>query len=242
MQEEEIWKDIPGYEGMYQASNLGRVKSLPRIVKHTLGGDKKIKGKILSLIKNHQGYTFVRVSKFGVAKNLLTHRAVAASFLEYDLESELVINHKDFNRANNNVTNLEVCSHRDNIIHYWESVKDKSSPFLGVHKREGRNYYVAHIGYNGRKIQIGSYKSELDAHNAYLKYKESIESGNYFLINSLINSKIEKAKRKGITWYSKRGKWCAKYKTTYIGLYDSVLDARMARQEWLINRGIPIYS
>ena len=91
----EIYKDIPGYEGLYQISNLGNVKSLKR-------------NKILAKNNNGNGYLYANLSKDGQVKNHYIHRLVAITFI--DNPNRLPqINHKDENKANNCVDNLEWC-------------------------------------------------------------------------------------------------------------------------------------
>lgn len=104
----EIWKDVVGYEGYYQVSNLGRIKSLDR---------KRFNGKVMAFrkgeIKIHtvlrNGYCSVRLSKDGIVKNMLVHRLVAIAFLEnpHNLPQ---VNHKDEDKQNNRVDNLEWCT------------------------------------------------------------------------------------------------------------------------------------
>ena len=109
---QEIWKDIKDYEGYYQVSNLGRIKSLKRIVK---GRWKNIiiKEKILNR-KIENGYLRVQLSKNNISKIFLVHRLVAETFIP-NPNNYKEINHKDENTINNNVDNLEWCTHSYNI-------------------------------------------------------------------------------------------------------------------------------
>lgn len=111
---EEVWKDIPGYEGFYQASNEGEIKSLSRIVKHNLGGDKILRERILKGYVNKYGYRRVELSKYGISKQYSEHRLIALTFLG---ESDLTVNHIDGNKLNNKIDNLEYLSLEDNIKH-----------------------------------------------------------------------------------------------------------------------------
>lgn len=101
----EIWKDIPGYEGLYQASNLGRIRSLIRN-KILIGG-----------IKN--GYREVILCKNGKRKYMLVHRLIAQTFLE-NKKNKPQINHIDGNKHNNNVNNLEWCTRSENMKHAYK--------------------------------------------------------------------------------------------------------------------------
>ena len=96
---EEIWKDISGYPN-YQVSNLGRVKSL--------GNDKNRKEKILKSSKEGWGYLQVLLSKDGKSKYFKVHRLVASAFLD-NSNNLPEVNHKDEDKTNNRVENLEYC-------------------------------------------------------------------------------------------------------------------------------------
>ena len=104
----EQWKDIEGYEGHYQVSNLGRVKSLQRVVKSKSKGTRLVKERILSAAINKNGYYCVVLSILGKRKNMSVHRLVATTFIQNPLGFN-EINHKDENKLNNNANNLEWC-------------------------------------------------------------------------------------------------------------------------------------
>lgn len=109
---EEIWKDIEGYEGFYQVSSLGRIKSLERRVKARYNYQ-VIKEKIRKLNKTTAGYLYVVLSKEGINKTHLVHQLVAKAFLQ-KIDNLECINHIDENKENNSITNLEWCSYQYN--------------------------------------------------------------------------------------------------------------------------------
>lgn len=113
---QEIWKDITEYEGYYQVSNLGNVKSLTRYIKRKSNytGDMILKGKMLSQNKLDSGYRMVHLSKNGVTKPYLVHRLVAQAFIP-NPKGLPIINHKDENKSNNCLSNLEWCDTLYNI-------------------------------------------------------------------------------------------------------------------------------
>ena len=115
----EIWKDIKDYEGLYQVSNYGRVKSMERTVKGPKG-NKKIKSRIMQEYKNKFGYSIISLSKSGKTKNFQIHRLVAQAFIPNPLELPQV-NHIDGNKDNNSVNNLEWITNRDNVIHAYKN-------------------------------------------------------------------------------------------------------------------------
>ena len=102
----EIWKDIKGYEGKYQISNKGRVKSL--------GNNKTKKEKIRDGKIDNRGYKRISLCKNGKEKKYSIHRLVAQAFLP-NPDNLPVVNHKDENKLNNNVENLEWCTQEYNV-------------------------------------------------------------------------------------------------------------------------------
>ena len=122
MEFNEEWKDVIGFEGAYQVSNLGRVRSLDRVIDYINNGTPtkmKIFGRILKLTPDHEGY--LRVSlKFGKKVKLAgVHRLVAQAFIP-NPNNLPCVNHKDYQRDNNRVDNLEWCSVEYNN-HYSEN-------------------------------------------------------------------------------------------------------------------------
>ena len=101
----EHWKAIAGYEGLYEVSDLGRVKSL--------GNNKSRKEKILKPRKNTRGYLNVDLCKDGHVKTVRIHRLIATTFIPNPNNLE-TINHKDEDKTNNTVSNLEWMSRGDN--------------------------------------------------------------------------------------------------------------------------------
>lgn len=113
MQNKEIWKDIKGYEGMYQVSNLGRVKSLERYRKNNGGSETLMPEKILKQGKLKRGYCRVELCKDAIRKPYLVHRLVAETFID-NPNNLPEINHKDECKENNIVDNLEWCDSKYN--------------------------------------------------------------------------------------------------------------------------------
>ena len=105
---EEVWKDIEGYEGLYQVSNLGNVKSW-----HTHGGKC---GALLNTTLNKDGYCIVTLHKESKHKSYLVHRIVAYLFIT-NVHNKPHINHIDGNKQNNKINNLEWVTPIENYIH-----------------------------------------------------------------------------------------------------------------------------
>lgn len=111
----EKWKDIKGYEGYYQVSDKGRVRSLDRYINDTTRCRTQfIKGRLIKLCDNGKGYKQVHLSKNKKRKMFYAHRLVAKHFLKNYAE-DLDINHKDFDRSNNDLANLELVTVKQNI-------------------------------------------------------------------------------------------------------------------------------
>lgn len=104
----EEWRDIPKYCGLYQASNLGYIRSVTRVTIQS-GAQRCIKGRTLSPAKDKFGYSRVTLSKKGVHHTYYIHRLIAETFIP-NPDNLPQINHKDENPNNNEVSNLEWCT------------------------------------------------------------------------------------------------------------------------------------
>ena len=113
----EEWKPIDGYEGLYEISSKGRVKSLPKCGRNA---------RILFEGYNKYGYKSVVLCKNGIYKRYLIHRLVATAFIE-NPKNLPEVNHRDENKENNRVENLEWCDHRYNINYGSKIVRQKKT-------------------------------------------------------------------------------------------------------------------
>lgn len=121
MEVNEIWKPVVGYEGLYEISNIGRVKSLEKTV-NTFGGHTlRRKERFLRPQEFTTGYYFVILCDNTQRKHCSIHRLVADAFIP-NPEKKPDVNHKDFNRKNNLVENLEWVTKRENIVHAFTKV------------------------------------------------------------------------------------------------------------------------
>lgn len=139
----EIWKPISGFEGLYEVSNKGRIRSLDRMIKIEEKGTSYIqfrRGRILKNGDNGHGYKFVHLCFDNRAHRVYIHRVVANAFLPL-VEGKDFINHKDGNKANNVVTNLEWCTCAENNEHKIRVLKHtgdrKGKPILKNRKKIG---------------------------------------------------------------------------------------------------------
>lgn len=110
----EEWRPIVGYEGLYEVSDWGRVKSLDRYKIDTVGRKQYHKGKVNRLYPTTNGYIKAMLYKDGVSKNKSVHRLVAEAFIPNPNNLPL-INHKDEDKTNNSVENLEWCDLKYNV-------------------------------------------------------------------------------------------------------------------------------
>lgn len=145
----EIWKDIKGYEGLYKISNYGRVKDIRLYKTYHIKGNKIIRdyqniriykkfrhNKILTPYKSPSNkYLMRNLSKNNMQTNYLIHRLVAQHFI-LNPDNKSCVNHKDGNKLNNHVFNLEWCSYSENIKHaYGTKLRDNNINHLKkVHK------------------------------------------------------------------------------------------------------------
>lgn len=137
--DKEVWKDIVGYEGLYQVSNYGRIKSLERIIEREKMGYITTVCSIMKTTK-YKGYESVFLSKNGVSTRYRVHRLVAEAFIpKYDFKlmpnedrnlidlSKLEVNHKDESKSNNNINNLEWCTHLYNMKYgTWKNRRENN--------------------------------------------------------------------------------------------------------------------
>ena len=162
--QEEIWKDIPDYEGYYQVSNFGNVKSLSRTI-FKMGKFPFISKEKILKPRVNKGYKVFNLCKNGHEKTRKVHQLVAMAFLNHvPCGYKLVVNHKDFNKLNNNISNLEIVTMRENTNQ--KHIKS-SSEFTGVYWHKATQKWMARIRVNGKRKYLGLFSNEKDASLAY---------------------------------------------------------------------------
>ena len=177
---DEMWKDIPGYEGKYQVSNTGQVRSL----------NYKGRGvvKLLKQYDNRDGYKRVCLCKNGKVKNHWTHRLVAIAFIP-NPNNYKEVNHKDENPSNNNVKNLEWCTHEYNMNYGTrnerasESMRGENNPNYGKHHSEEHRKKLSesHKGkYKGKDSPVSKAILMYDKEGNFIKRFDSIADANEY--------------------------------------------------------------
>jgi len=163
----EIWKDVKGYEGLYQVSSFGNVKSLERAIKNSFGNNyRTVKEKLLKPgIDGFGNYYYVGLSKNRVVKNNNIHQLVAIAFHNHKpCGCKLVVNHIDFNKLNNHYKNLEIITTRENSN---KKHLKSSSEYIGIYWDKTNKKWTAQIQINGKRKHLGRFVNEIDAHLAY---------------------------------------------------------------------------
>jgi len=157
----EIFKDVPDYKGLYQVSSCGKVKSLPK----KCGGKNNpylSKETILKNRINSRGYYMNTLTKDGKPKHFNTHQLVAMAFLGHTpCGYNIIIDHIDNNKLNNNVENLQITTNRHNCT------KDnkRSSGFVGAYKNGSR--WASRIRKDKKVIHLGQFDTPQEASERY---------------------------------------------------------------------------
>ena len=126
MSEKELWKPITGYEGKYEVSNLGRIKSLSRIIKQKNGRQRKIKERILVPARMGNYHGVVLCNDNGMKKHYI-HRLVCTAFLGNPIGDRITVNHIDGDKYNNKLSNLEWSSYSENLKHAYRNGLNENS-------------------------------------------------------------------------------------------------------------------
>lgn len=169
MEEVEVWKDIPGWEGYYKISSFGKIKSLSRIKKVGYNSF-KTNDRIMSPGVSSSGYKHIGLSKDGNTRSFTIHKLMAITFLNHiPCGHKLVIDHKDGDKFNNHIENIQIVSSRDNASVCFRKNRDTlSSRYTGVILEKDRTKWRSRITINGKCIHLGFFISEEAAAQAYI--------------------------------------------------------------------------
>lgn len=162
----EIWKDIPDYEGLYQVSNLGRVKRLSRLIWHSSNNSySQLKTFVLKTTTDKEGYVYISLIKNKNRKTFKVHQLVAMAFLGHKpCGLKMVVDHINDNPSDNRVENLQIVTTRFNS---YKTQGKYSSQYKGVSwsKQSKKWHSIARV--NGLRVHLGYFSDEYDAHLAY---------------------------------------------------------------------------
>lgn len=168
---EEIWKDVVGYEGWYQVSNLGNVRSVNRISTNSIGICRKWTSKPIKQQKNHKGYLLVKIGCGNGHSWHTVHRLVMEAF---DCVNKLMtIDHLNGDKQDNRLENLQYVTLQENILRHHNNSKTKTGK-AGVHFDKGR--YRVRITEEGTRKNIGYFSTIEDASDAFDKEYDRIKN------------------------------------------------------------------
>ena len=180
----EVWKDVEGYEGLYQVSDLGRVKSLDRWRYNAIlkGERQLIRGTVRKAHPDRRGYLKVTLYKDGKRTTFPVHRLVAEAFIP-NPENKPQINHKDGCKVNNSVDNLEFCTRAENMAHAFGT---------------GLNSPERHWNCNGSK-PVAQYDKNMTLLKVYPSIGEAARAG--FSVSLIIHCcKGQRKTHRGYIW------------------------------------------
>lgn len=238
----EIWKDIPEYEGYYQASNMGGVRSLDRWVIYSNGGKRFFKGFLNPGCLNG-GYKTVTLSKCGKCKVFRFSQLVAMAFLCHKPNGiTMVVDHINGDKIDDRLVNLRVVTNRENCTTCFRTNSNTlSSSHVGVIWVSRDEIWRSKITYKGSQVIIGYYKDEKDASDSYQKALLKIKTNTF---NPDDYAPVFSSKHKGVSFHKAAQKWQAYItingKRKYLGLFPTELEAYQARlkAEQEINDGV----
>lgn len=159
----EIWKDVPGYEGYYQVSDFGNVRSLDRFVHHLDGNTRFQSGRVLKPF-DRAGYQSCALSINAIKRSYPVHQLVAMAFLNHTPNGHaVVVDHINNTPSDNRLENLQLVSNR------YNSSKDKkgTSKYTGVSWDSKTKKWIVRAFLNGRQINLGRFMDEIEAALAY---------------------------------------------------------------------------
>lgn len=233
--ENEIWKDVSGYEGYYKVSNMGNVISLNRTITCSDGRVRQIKERSIGAIRDN-GYRYVSLSKDNILKSTTVAQVVAIAFLNHKPDGHtLVVDHINGDRTDDRACNLRIVTNRENNSSCYRSDRGRlSSRFTGVHWSNSAKKWLARIKYKGISHSLGCFTIESDAYDAYQKALSKIENGSF---NPNDYKPKYSSKYKGVSFNKASNKWRAyitiKGSQKHLGLFKTEEEAYEARQKAL---------
>lgn len=214
----EQWRGVPGYEGYYEVSDQGRVKSLDRKI-NVKTGKRALKEKILRPSELSNGYYIVGLSRNGRSTTKYVHKLVAEAFLDHvPCKYKEIVDHINHDKKDNRVDNLRVVSPRENASN---TSKKYTSQYVGVSKKGTR--WASAISFDGVKYNLGNYDKEEQAAYAY---QEALSLYNYgFPGDAVVNYLKSSGQLQGCSHFNKYNttSWDGEKWVSYITVGDEVV-------------------
>ena len=222
----EVWKDVPDYEGYYQVSDLGRVKSFKKKFPY-------IMSQYLDI------YYSVTFGLNNIRRTFRIHQLVCIAFLGHkpDGTQKVVVDHKNNEKIDNRLTNLQLINQRKNAS------KDKSSYYLkciGISYCDRSSKWKSRLRINGKLIHLGVFTIKEEAYKCYKNAVEAIENGEEIKYNI----KEKNSKFKGISYCKRDRLWIAFYysdkKSKRLGGFKTEQEAFEARENYIKNLNLQV--
>ncbi len=232
----EIWKDIPNFEGSYQVSNLGNLRSLDRTVPYRNRYERFYKGRIKKTTVSNKGYKQYTLNINGVYKTFQGSQLVAMTFLGHKPDGhKLVVDHINGNKSDDRVENIRIVTQRANTSTSFRSDRNSlSSAYVGVYWNENASKWGSRIYNNGMRTHLGYYDAEIEASKAYQLALSKIKDGSFN--HNDYNPKWT-SEYKGVSFHKASNKWRAEIringKNKYLGYFKTELEAHQAYQNAL---------
>lgn len=226
----EEWRDVPEYEGYYQVSSLGRVRSLDRTITYSNGREQFYKGAAIEG-SVFNGYRRTCLKQNNKGRTYRFSQLVAMAFLEHKPnEYKLVVDHINGDKSDDRVENLRIVTHRANLSTCFRSNEGSfSSEYIGVFWNKGNSKWKANIKFNGKPIYLGYFADEIDASICYQSALSKVKNGSF---NPDDYKPKWTSKYKGVCLHKRDNKWIAQIsrggKSEYIGAFTTEIEAYKA--------------
>ena len=231
----EVWKDIPNYEGYYQVSDIGRVRSLDRTVIYKNGRECFYKGRIIKGIVSN-GYRQTTLKKNNIGRTFKFSQLVTMAFLGHEPNGvDFVIDHINGDRSDDRVENLRIVTQRENSSTCFRSDRDSlSSEYVGVNWDKTVSKWRSQIQSKGVQTYLGYYNTDIEASNAYQEALSKVKDGSF---NHNDYKPKWTSEHKGVSFHKATNKWVAQItingKRKHIGLFKTELEAHNAYRKAL---------
>lgn len=173
MTSNEEWRPVVGFDGLYEVSSLGNVRSLTRHVNNRWGTKRRIEGQAMSPVIGNNGYAKVHLAANGKYHYLMVHRLVAQAFGLLS-EAKPVADHINGDKLDNRVENLRGVNRSENTQNQRKPTRRNTSGYLGVGFEQQTKKFRAVIGVNGKYTTLGRFDTAEAAHAAYVDAKRRL--------------------------------------------------------------------